>query len=88
MDKDKLNKANEISNIISRLEKINSSLGGNLANIEICGSRRETIHAFIGACNHSELEILENDIVNVMAKAGSEYIDKVLKTKQQEFNKL
>lgn len=88
MDKDKLNKANELSNIISRLEKINSSLDWGIADIGICGSHSETIHAITNSSKHSELERIENAIVNVMVDAGRKFIEAKLKTKQQEFNKL
>ena len=90
MDKDKLEKINKVAKTLERLESIKDILNKRIDKITIIRESDGLNLNVIYSNPYTSLELQEIDtkLIEVMAKAGSEYINKVLKTKQQEFNKL
>ena len=84
-----LDKLNKLSKDIERLAEIKTSLNSKSRHIEVSGDRYVIVTGFKeGYSTHSEVEIIENTLVEKMKEAGLKYITKVLKAKQNEFEKL
>ena len=88
MDKDKLEKINKVAKTLEKLETLKDILNSKIDKITIIRNY-DSLNVIYDSCYTSpELKEIDIKLIEVMAKAGLEYTEKVLETKQQEFNKL
>ena len=88
MDKDKLEKINKVAKTIEKLETLKDTLNSRIDKITIIRNSDSLNVLYSNPYTSPELREIDTKLIEVMATAGLKYIDKVLKTKQQEFNKL
>lgn len=90
MDKDKLEKINKVAKTLERLEALKDILNKRIEKITII-RKSDSLNLNVIYSNpytSPELREIDTKLIEVMTEAGSLYIDEVLKTKQQEFDKL
>ena len=88
MDKDKLEKINKVAKTIEKLEILKDTLNSRIDKITIIRNSESLNVLYNNPYTSPELREIDTKLVEVMATVGLKYIEKVLKTKQQEFNKL
>ena len=88
MDKEKLEKINKVAKILEKLETLKDILNSKINKITITRNY-DSLNVIYDSCyTCPELKEIDIKLIEAMAKAGLEYTEKVLETKQQEFNKL
>ena len=90
MDRTKVAKAEELIEVLNRLESLHSIMGTGCNSISIGGAFSESKHikAIVSSSKHTQVEEYENTLLKVMTNAGRKYLEETLKKKQEEFDKL